>query len=134
MVDGPADCDAIFIAQENHYGVGPFFYAVTEDEQCENRSDEDREEQRAEQGEGNGPGHGFEEAAFDALQSEDGQIGGDDDGAGIENRAQDFHYGVANDFEERFLRAGGEAEMANDVFDDDDGAVHDHAEIECAEG
>ena len=65
-------------------------------------SNQDRENQRAEQGEGNGPGHGLEEAAFDALQSEDGEIGGDDDGAGVEDGAQDFHYCVANDLQGRF--------------------------------
>ena len=52
MVDGPADGDAIFVAQENHHGVGPFFYAVAEDQKREDRGDHDREDQSAEQGEG----------------------------------------------------------------------------------
>ena len=41
---------------------------------------------RAQQGEGHRPGHGLEQAAFHALQGEDGQIGGDDDGDGVEDR------------------------------------------------
>src|ERR1700683_3427238 len=130
MVDGPANREAISIAQENHYRVGPFFDAVAEDHKSEDRGNQNREKQRTEQGEGNSPGHGLEEAAFDALQGEDGEIGGDDDGAGVEDRAQDFHYCIADDFQGRFLRARGEAEMADDVFDDDDGAVNDHAEIQ----
>src|SRR6202041_2867160 len=61
-------------------------------------------------------------------------MGGDDDGAGVENWAEDFHYGVTNNFEGRLLRAGREAEMADDVLDDEEGAIPDHAEIEGAEG
>src|ERR1700740_2222784 len=105
MVDGPAYGDAIFIAQKNHDGIGPLFYTMAEDQDSEDGGNQNREDQRAEQGERNGPGHGLEKAAFHALQRENGQIGGDDDGARVENRAQDFHYGVANDFEGRLLRA-----------------------------
>src|ERR1700722_5046211 len=133
MVDGPADGDAIFIAQENHYGIGPFFHTVAEDQQREDRRNHDRENQSAEQGERAGPGHGLEEAAFDALQSEDGQIRCDDNGAGVKNGAEDFHYGIANNFQRRLLQAGRQTEMADDVLDDDYGAVNDHSEIECAE-
>jgi hypothetical protein len=52
--------------------------------------------QRAEQREGDGPGHGLEEAAFNGLQREDGQVGGDDDGDGEEDGALHFLRGVAN--------------------------------------
>ena len=45
----------------------------------QDRRDQHREDQRAQQGEGHRPRHRPEEPAFDALQSEDRQVGRDDD-------------------------------------------------------
>ena len=56
-----------------------------------------------------GPGHGLEQAAFDALQSENRQIGGDDDGEGVENGPLDFVRRVADMLHRRLVpgRRGG---------------------------
>ena len=96
-------------------------------------SDEDGEDERAEQSEADHPGHGLEEAAFDGLQGEDGQVGGDDHAARVEDGALHFVRGFAD-----LLRWGDAclaavAEVADDVFDHDDRAVDDHAEVERAE-
>ena len=62
----------------------------------QHRSNQHGEDQRAEQGESDGPGHGLEQAAFDALQREDGQVRGDDDADGVEDGALYFVRGVAD--------------------------------------
>ena len=85
-----------------------------------------------EQREGDGPGHGLKQAAFDALQGKDRQVGGDDDGDGIEHRTLHFVRGVADPFGRGF-GAVGETHVAHDVFDHDHGAVDHHAEIQRAE-
>ena len=102
IVDGPADGAAIFIAQKNHDGIGPLFYTMAEDQDSEDGGNQNREDQRAEQGEQAVQAMGLKRRPS-TLRRENGQIGGDD-GARVENRAQDFHYGVANDFEASFAR------------------------------
>ena len=89
--------------------------------------------QRADQGEGDGPGHGFEETAFDGLQGEDGQVRSDDDAAGEEDGALHFVGGIAN-----FLRSVCECRrgwlrwrtMFSIITTD---AVNNHAEVQRAQ-
>ena len=42
-------------------------------------------------------------------------------------------YGVANALEVRFFPGAGQAEVANNIFDDHDRAIDNHAEIQRAE-
>ena len=95
--------------------------------------DEDGEEKSAEQGETDHPDHGLEEAAFDGLQGEDGQVRGDDHAARIEDGALDFVRGFADLLVGGHALLAGVAEVADDVFDHHHGAVDDHAEVERAE-
>jgi hypothetical protein len=57
----------------------------------------------AQQSERHGPGHGTEQAAFHALQGEDGQVRNDDDDAREENRLLHFVGRGRDDLSERFL-------------------------------
>ena len=101
MQDGGADGDAIVVDEPLHDGVMPLFGAFVEERSWPYGSNRDGKDERAEQGKSDGPGHGLEEPAFDSLEGEDGQIGGDDDAASEEDRAQHFVGGVAD-----FLRGG----------------------------
>src|SRR6266436_4182226 len=134
MFDGPLESHAIFFAQEVHDGVVPFAYTVTELEQGQHRGDEYGKDKRANQREGNRPGHGLEEAPFDALQGKNGQVCSNDDGACIKDGPQYFLYRIANSLHRRLVRAGRQAEVPHDVFNDHHGAVHHHAEIQCTQG
>src|ERR1039458_3426618 len=116
-----------------HGGVVPLLYVLSEQETGKHRRNGHGENQRAQQSEGNGPRHRFEEAAFHALQGEDGDVGGDDDADGIDYRALHFVRGVAHRIEAIGGRRPGTAEVADDVFDHHHGAFHHHAEIQRAE-
>jgi hypothetical protein len=74
----------------------PFAHLLAKQQAAKDRGDQHGEDQPAEQSEGDGPCHRFEEAAFDALQSEDREIGGDDDADGIKYRPLDFMRGFAD--------------------------------------
>ena len=111
----------------------PFARAFGEGETGQHGRDDDGKDQRAKQRKGHGPGHGLEEAAFDALQREDRQEGGNGDDDGVEHRALHFVRGVADALGGGLGAAVGVTHVAHDVFDQNDGAFHDHAEIERAE-
>jgi len=66
----------------------PFAYTVTELKQGQHRGDEYGKRKRAKQSERNRPGHGLEEAPFDALQGKKGQVCSNDDGACIKDGPQ----------------------------------------------
>jgi hypothetical protein len=55
--------------------------------------------------EGHRPGHGPEQPAFHALQREDRQIGGDDDGDGVKHRPLDLMASLADDLRGGFRGA-----------------------------
>src|ERR1019366_5603720 len=86
-----------------------------------------------EAGKGNLPSHGMEETAFHSLQSEDGEIRGDDDKNGEENRTLDFVGGVGDDLHQRAMFIHVRLDVAKNVLDHHDSAVDDHAEIESAQ-
>src|SRR5271165_6365883 len=64
----------------------------------------------------------------------DGEITGDDDGDGIKNGAIHIARGGENDLVEFIFLAMAEAELAVNVFNHDDGAVNDDAEVYGADG
>ena len=132
MHNGRANRGAIVASEPVHDGVLPLLCALAEEQAGHDRSDEDGEDERAEQGKADRPGHGLEEPAFDGLQGEDGQIRGDDDAAGEEDRTLHFVRGIAN-----LLRRGAGvvllSEMADDVLDHHHGAIDHHAEVQRAE-
>ena len=63
-----------------------------------------------------------------------GKITGDDDGNGIKDGAIDVASGGEDDVVEFVFLAMAKAELAVDVFDHDDGAVNDDAEVDGADG
>ena len=133
MVEAPAKRVPVGAPHDAQHRVSPFLdLAFAEDEVAEHGRDQKSEQKSAQQGEGYGPRHGAEQAALDALQGEDGQIGNDDDDAGEEDRLLYF-VGGSGDYLEKSLLPLGELDVAHDVFHHDHGAIHDHAEIECAE-
>ena len=133
VFEAPVEQAAVGVLQDAHHRVPPFLdFSVAEDEVAEHGRDQQREQKSAQQGESYGPGHGAEQAAFDALQGEDGQIGNDDDDAGEEDGLLHFVCGGSDQLEKSFLPLR-KLDVAHDVFHHDHGAVHDHAEIERAE-
>src|ERR1019366_6946307 len=136
MADRPAQVAAITGGQKGHHGVAPFANSFTEDHAGKYRRDEDGKHQRAQQGEGDRQGHGPEQPALYALQREDGQVGGDDDGDGVKHRALHLMGGVADDLGDGPGSRGHtvSVDVANGVLYHDDRAIHHHAEIERTEG
>ena len=129
MHDCGANRGAIVGREPHHDGVVPLFGALAEKEAGHYRSHGNGEDNRADEGEADGPGHGLEEPALDGLQGEDGQVGGDDNAAGEKDRAQHLVSGVAD-----FLRRGAgvvlERKVAHHVLDHDHRAIDDHSEVQ----
>ena len=115
--------------EPNHDGVVPLFGPVAEQVAGAHRRHKNREDKRTNQRKADGPCHWFEESTFDSLQGEDGQIGGNDDAAGKEDRSLNFMGRLAD-----LLRRGSGvvrvSKMTNHVFDHHHGSVDDHAEVE----
>ena len=132
MIEAPVEGACVGAVEPLEDRVAPLFDSGAEQDAAQHGRDEQGEDQRAQQGEGDGPGHGAEEAAFDALQGEDGEIGNDNDDAGEEDRALDFVGGDGDRLHERLLGVA-EGGVAEDVFDHHDRSVDDHAEVERAE-
>src|SRR5580693_3916651 len=76
----------------------------------------------------------MEQFSGGTCEGVDGEISGDDDGDGVKNGAVDIASGGEDDFVEFVLLALAQAKFAIDVFDHDDGAVDDDAEIDGADG
>ena len=133
MFDGPLDGVAIAAGEPGHHRVLPLAGALGEEQARQHRGKQEGEDQRAEQREADRPRHGLEEAAFDRLQREDGQVRGDDHGAREEDRALHFVRGLANLLCRSDALLAAMAEVADDVLHHHHGAVHDHAEVQRAE-
>src|ERR1700739_3404966 len=96
MANGPAYGIAIAFDDKRHDRVMPFLRTFSEGIAGQHGRDQHGKDQGSKQGEGDGPSHGLEEATFDTLQREDGQVGGDDDADGIEDRTLNFVSGFSN--------------------------------------
>ena len=127
--DGRADRGAIVSGEPFHEWILPLFCAFLKGHSAHDRRHQHGKKQRADQREGDGPGHGLEEAALDGLQGEDGQIRGDDDAAGIEDRPLHLVRGIADSLC-RSADAVFQREMADHVFDHHHGAIDHHAEVQ----
>ena len=133
VLNGPFDGCAVAAGEPDHGRVLPLAGAIFEEEAGEDGRDQHGEDQAADQREGHHPGHGLEEAAFDGLQGEDGQVGGDDHSAREEDRALHLVRGLADLLGRRGAFPASVAEMADDVLDHHHGAVHHHSEVERAQ-
>ena len=96
MHNGRANRSAIVPGEPLHHGVLPLFCALAEGDASHHRGDKNGKDQRADQRKGNRPRHRLEEPAFNRLQGEDGQIGGDDDAASKEDRPLHLMRRIAN--------------------------------------
>src|SRR4029077_8294227 len=90
--------------------------------------------ERADEREAHGVRHGMKKLARGTGEGVDGQVTRDDHGDGIKYRAVDVAGGREDDIGQLVFRAVPQAEFAVDVFDHDDGAVDDDAEIDGADG
>ncbi len=134
MLDRPAYGIAIGALQVVHDRVVPFMDSFFKQCAGEHRRNQHRENERSKERKGHSPGHRMEQAPLDTLQGEDRQVCRDDDGNREKDRALDLVSGVANALHGRPVIATTMAHMADDVLHHDHGAVHHHAEIQCAEG
>src|SRR6516165_6411604 len=100
MRESPIQRIAVLTIQPAENRVLPLFDRALEEQAAEYGGDHQSEEESSDQREGNRPGHWTEEAAFHALQREDGQIGDDDDDARKEYRLLHFVRGDADGFEQ----------------------------------
>ncbi len=134
MLDRPFHSDAIARFQEFQYRVAPFGHAFAEQHAGENGRDQHGKHEGAEERKGHGPGHGMEQASLDPLQSEDWQVGGNDDRDGVEDRPLDFVRRFADALHRRLIVGAAMAHVADDVLHHDHRAVHNHPEIQRAKG
>ena len=111
----------------------PFPGAFGIKETGEHRGKQHRENQAAGEREGDGPGHGFEETPLDALQSEDRDVGRDDNTDRIKHGPLDFVRGFRDLLARRFSSGIAISQMADDIFHHHHRAFHHHAEIERAQ-
>src|SRR5258708_1514447 len=74
----------------------------------------------------------MEQASFDALQSEDGQVRSDDDRDGVKDGALDVVGGIEDTFHGSLVGGFRMTEVADDVFHHDHRAIDNHAEIQSA--
>ena len=132
MLNGGADSHAITARKPMKDGILPLLCAFAVEHAGHDRRDNDGKYECAHEGETDSPCHGLEEAPFNSLQCEDGQVRSDNDAASKEDRTQDFVGGFAN-LLSRCARVVGMRKMADDVLDHDDRAIDHHAEVQCAE-
>ena len=89
---------------------------------------------RAQQREGDRPGHRLEQAAFHALQSEDGHVRRNDDADGVKHRPLHFMRRLANGAERPSGILGATpSQVTDDVLHHHHRAFHHHAEIQRAQ-
>src|SRR5271170_389716 len=134
MFYGPFGGVAIAFGKPCHQWVLPLGGTVGKEQAREDRGEEKREDERAEQSKAYHPGHRLEETTFDSLQRKDRQVRGDDHAACEEDRTLYFVRGLADLLGRRERVLALVAEVADDVLHHDDGAVYDHAEVQCSEG
>lgn len=133
MFETPVEHPTVSVLQNPHHRIPPFLdFPVAENEVAEHRRNQKREYQRAQQCECYSPGHRTEQAAFDALQREDRQIGNDDNDARKKYRLLHFVRG-GSDYLEKSLLLLRICRVAHDIFHHDHRPVDDHSEVERSE-
>src|SRR5260221_14488015 len=134
MIEAPFEAAGILIANPVEDAIVFFFYAFFETVGSKNRDQGERDQQRTDKREGHGVGHGMKKFTGRAGKGVDRKIAGDDDRDRVENWAIDIARSVQQNFVELVILAMAFAEFAVDVFNHDDGAVNDDAEIDGADG
>src|SRR5277367_1487519 len=134
MIEAPLKLLAITATDPIENAIGLFLDAILEPVRGEHGDEGESENESANQGEGHGVGHGMKKLSGGTGESVDGKVTGDDDGDGIENGAVDVASGGKNHFVEVVLFTVVFVQLAVDVFDHDDGAVNDDAEVDGADG
>src|SRR5260221_14118750 len=134
MIEAPFEAAGILIANPVEDAIVFFFYAFFEPVGSKNRDQGERDQQRTDEREGHGVGHGMKKFTGRAAESVDRKIAGNDDGDGIKNGAIDIARSVQENFVELVILAMAFAEFSVDVFNHDDGAVNDDAEVDGADG
>src|SRR5271168_2872580 len=134
MIQAPLQLLAITTADALEKAIGLFLDTVLEPVGGQDRDQGEREDEGADESEGHGVGHGMEKSSGGTSQSIDGEITGDDDGDGVKNGAVDIASGGEDDVVDFVFLAMTQAELAVNVFDHNDGAVNDDAEVDSADG
>src|SRR3984885_12252539 len=132
VMNRPAETISVALTDEGHDRVLPLFSAFGKGEICQDRRDDDGKDQCPKQRKNYGPSHGMKESAFDALQSENRHERCNSDDNGVEDRTLYFMRGEADALGVS-LDTVDVAGMAPDVFDQYDGAFHDHTEVQRAQ-
>src|SRR5215472_9007330 len=130
MVQAPFEAASVAVANPVEDAIFFFFYAGAEPVVSKNRNESQCDDQRADQRERHGVGHGMKELSSGTAERVDRQISGDDDGDGIEDGAVNVARGVEQDFGEVVVLSVAFAEFAIDVLHHNDGAVNDDSEID----
>src|ERR1035438_573065 len=115
MLNGPPYGFAVESFHKFHNRVVPLASSFLKKVAGKNRRNKHRKQERAKQRERDGPSHRFEQAAFNALQRKNRQVGGDNDNDCIEDRTLHFVRGFTNTLHRRFVGVIGVAEVADDV-------------------
>src|SRR5882762_2610975 len=133
MIEAPFEAAGILIANPVEDAIVFFFYAFFEPVGSKNRNQSERDQQRTDEREGHGVRHGTKKFTGGAGKSVDRKIAGNDDRDGVENWAIDIARSVQQNFVEIVILAMTFTEFAVDVFNHNDGAVNDDAEIDGAD-
>src|SRR5450631_3137114 len=136
MPNRPAHCVTIEFHRNLHWIIATFLQTLRKKYTRKYRRDQYGKRQCAEKSEGNGPRHRSEQSAFNALQRENWQVGGDDDCDGIKHGPLYFVAGFADHLRNRPWRPAFIAmtKVTNDVFDHHYRTIHYHPEIQRSQG
>src|SRR5258707_3230381 len=94
MIEAPFEAAGILIANPVEDAIVFFFYAFFEPVGSKNRDQGERDQQRTDEREGHGIGHGMKEFTGRGAESVDRKIAGDDHRDRVENASIDISSGV----------------------------------------
>ena len=133
MTNSPTNILPVTSRQPTQDRVLPLLCIAFEKQARQGWCNQHRKQQGAEERISDGPRHRLEQFALDPLQSEDRQIGGDDDRNGIEHGPLHFVGRCTDALNQRKRSLLGAVQMAHDVFHHHDRAVYNHAKIQGAQ-
>ncbi len=113
--------------------VAPLTHAIAHEPRAQHRQQHQRDDQRADQGEHHRVGHRLEQCAGRSRQHVDRQEADDDHGDRVEQRAVHFSRRLAHDLDDVEMAAFAQGDLAEYVFDHDDCAIDEDAEIDRAD-